>query len=383
MDSLEEKSPTSVQGLGNGEGVLPGGEGRRSGLGGRCDCSAIVGVSQAIQEICRKVSKMGSAQCPVLITGESGTGKELVARSLHKNSPRHEAPMVTVNCAAIPATLVESELFGHVRGAFTDAVKDKPGLIEEAAGGTLFLDEIGELSLETQSKLLRMLDQGEFRRVGDTGVKRPEVRILAATNKDLWQEVEAGRFREDLFYRLKVLSIHIPPLRERREDIPVLARYFLKKHTQKQGRTGLIITSAAMAALMNYEWPGNVRELEHLIEYAVVMAEGPVITLSDLPLQQNTAETSLRLSIPTESFDLKEAVRKAAHAVEAKLIQCALQAADFNHTHAAVLLGISRRALLYKLNEHRFDRRGVKEAAQRITSQEVAVYTYNSRSGNR
>lgn len=363
MYGLEEKSPASVQGLGNGEGMLSGGEGWRGGLGGRCDCSAIVGVSPAVQEVCRKVSKMGPARCAILITGESGTGKELVARSLHQNSPRREAPMVVVNCAAIPANLMESELFGHVRGAFTDAVKDKPGLIEEAAGGTLFLDEISELSVEMQSKLLRALEQGEFRRVGDTVIQRPEVRIVAATNKDLRREVEAGRFRADLFYRLKVLSIHIPPLRERREDIPVLARYFLEKHIQAHSGIPLTITPEAVAALTVYEWSGNVRELSHMIEYAVVMAEGTVIDVSDLLLEQNTTETTLCISSPTAAFGLKDAVHRATYAVEAELIACALQTANFNHTHAARLLGISRRALLYKLNERRLDRRGVKEVA--------------------
>ncbi|MBI2504637.1 MAG: sigma-54-dependent Fis family transcriptional regulator [Candidatus Latescibacteria bacterium] len=373
MISLEEKDLVSAQALGERGGRKTDGERGCRGVKSQCDCSTIVGVSPAVQEICRKVSKMGPARCAILITGESGTGKELVARSLHHNSPRREAPMVVVNCAAIPANLMESELFGHVRGAFTDAVKDKPGLIEAAAGGTLFLDEISELSLEMQSKLLRALEQGEFRRVGDTLIHRPEVRIVAATNKDLRREVEEGRFRADLFYRLKVLSIHIPSLRERREDIPVLARYFLEKHTQAHSGIPLTITPEAVAALTVYEWPGNVRELSHMIEYAVVMAEGAVIDVSDLLLEQTTPATGLCISIPMGSFGLKDAVHRATYAVEAELIARALQTANFNHTYAARLLGISRRALLYKLNERRLDQSGVKEAAQQITSQEVAT----------
>src|SRR5512138_3036987 len=244
----------------------------------------LVGPSDAMQAVLRQVRKLAPQRTTVLITGESGTGKELVARALHDLSPRAACPFVAVNCGAIPAELIESELFGHVKGAFTDAVRNKKGLVAEADGGTLFLDEVGELPLAMQVKLLRFLQEEEVRPVGDTRSTRVDVRVVAATARDLARAVEAGQLREDLYWRLNVVTLQLPALRDRLEDIPALAAHFLARYARLRPElSGLSFTEGAMSALRAHRWPGNVRELEHAVERAVVLADGPVIGEEDLP----------------------------------------------------------------------------------------------------
>lgn len=243
----------------------------------------IVGRTPAMREVFELIARVCRTDCTVLILGESGTGKELVARAIHKNSPRRDKPLITVNCGAIPENLLESELFGHVRGAFTGADRDKAGILQEADGGTVFLDEIGEMPLTTQVKLLRFLQYGEIRRVGENKPIHVDVRLIAATNVDLEKAVARGRFRQDLYYRLNVVTIYLPPLRERKEDIPLLAHHFLRKFSEKTGKRVEGIDPKAMEAMMRYDWPGNVRELENAIERAVVLTRSDTIGLDDLP----------------------------------------------------------------------------------------------------
>src|SRR5262245_31044680 len=243
----------------------------------------LVGQSAAIKHIYAVVEKVANTPSTVLITGESGTGKELFARALHENSSRHAGPFIKINCAAIPKTLMESELFGYDKGAFTGAVGAKPGRFELAHGGTLFLDEIGEIPVEMQVKLLRVLQESEFERVGGIKTIKVDVRLVTATNRDLQQEIGAGTFRDDLFYRLNVVPIHIPPLRERREDIPLLAEHFLAKFNERLKKQVGSISPEAFERLVAYHWPGNIRELENLMERTILFCEGPAIGVSDLP----------------------------------------------------------------------------------------------------
>jgi two-component system response regulator AtoC len=285
----------------------------------------------------------------VLITGESGTGKELVARALHYNSDRSQNPFIAVNCGAIPENLLESELFGHAKGAFTDAIRTKKGLFEEADGGTLFLDEIGELPGQLQVKLLRVLQEGEIRRIGESKPIQIDVRIVAATVKDLQKEVNEGRFREDLFYRLNVLPLHIPPLRERREDIPLLVHHFIRKYNQAMNKNVKDLDHRAMETLMGYKWYGNVRELENTIERAIVLSEKNNIESDSLPAEiQGYKQGSQADTLPDEEYSIK----KASKSLETNLIKKALKKMKGNHTHAARLLEISHRALLYKIKEY-------------------------------
>ena len=300
------------------------------------------------------VKKVADYKTTVLITGESGTGKELIARSLHYNGGRGSKAFVAVNCGAIPENLLESEFFGHVKGAFTDAVRNKKGLFEEAEGGTLFLDEIGELPFHLQVKLLRVLQEEEVMRIGDTKPIRVSVRIVAATVKDLAREVREGRFREDLFYRLNVLPIHLPPLRERPEDIPALSSHFLGKYKEKHGIKVGSVSPEALKQLMDYTWPGNVRELENAIERSVLLSEGENITVSALPpavrgkVVSASPETILKTGISADNLSIK----KASRAMEEELIKRALEKSHANRTHAAELLELSHRALLYKIKEY-------------------------------
>lgn len=316
-----------------------------------CDCSCLIGVSPVLREICQTVGKVADTRSPVLVVGESGTGKELIARSVHYNSPRREQPMVTVNCGAIPQDLLESELFGHTKGAFTGAVSAKRGLLEEAAGSTLFLDEIGELDPDLQVKLLRVIEEGEFRRVGDNRTVKVDFRVVAATNKNLEAEISAGHFRDDLYYRLNVVCIRVPPLRERREDIPVLARHFLEKYARIHGRKVEGVSDAAMKMLMSWTWPGNVRELEHVIERAVVLGDDRIIQPCDLPFGEEK-ERAVRVEIPPRRMNLKETLDEVVCLTEQVLIHRALRQTDSNHSRASRLLGISRRTLLYKLKRY-------------------------------
>jgi two-component system, NtrC family, response regulator AtoC len=313
----------------------------------------IVSKNEKMQKIFEVVKKVAPYKSTILIMGESGTGKELVARALHYSSDRSQRPFIPVNCGAIPENLLESELFGHAKGAFTDAIRTKKGLFEEADGGTLFLDEIGELPLSLQVKLLRVLQDGEIRRVGEGKPIQVDVRIVAATAKELIKEVNEGRFREDLFYRLNVFPVHLPPLRERKEDIPLLANHFIKKFSQDIGKYVTGIHPRALEALINYRWFGNVRELENTIERAMVLADRSEIERENLPMEIQGYHENIPLpSVPEEEYSIK----KASKAMEINLIQKALKKTKGNHTHASKLLEISHRALLYKIKEY-----GIKE----------------------
>jgi two-component system response regulator AtoC len=323
----------------------------RTELAGEYRLENLVGASDAMAEVLRQVRKVAPIKTTVLLSGESGTGKELVARALHELSPRAAMPFVAVNCGAIPAELVESELFGHVKGAFTDATRNKKGLALEADGGTLFLDEIGELPLPLQVKLLRFLQEEELRPVGDTRSLRVDVRVVAATARDLGPAVARGQFREDLYYRLNVVGIRLPPLRERPGDIPALARHFLARYRcLRPGEPIEAISDDAMAALESYRWPGNVRELEHAIERAAVLCDGPVIREDDLPepVRGGPGSPAAAPALPDGSLSVKRAIR----AVEEQLIRRALAQTNGNRTRAAELLELSYRALLYKMKEY-------------------------------
>ncbi|MCZ6676558.1 MAG: sigma-54 dependent transcriptional regulator [Candidatus Poribacteria bacterium] len=311
----------------------------------------IIGVSPPIKAVFSRLRKVIDTESTVLITGESGTGKELIARAIHYNSPRRESPMITINCSSIPAELLESELFGHAKGAFTGATGVKKGLFEEASGSTLFLDEIGELPPALQVKLLRAIQEGEIRRVGDNQPIEVDLRIIAATNRDLEKAVEQGEFREDFYYRLNVVSIHLPRLRHRREDIPLLAKHFLAKFTETHNRSIRMIAPDAMEALMNYSWPGNIRELQNAIEQAVVMCDSEIIQPEDLPDKVHFSDAKVHVIIPENQFDLKGLLNEVLEQTESQLINRALELTEGNRTKAAELLGISRRGLLYKLKE--------------------------------
>jgi transcriptional regulator with PAS, ATPase and Fis domain len=296
----------------------------------------------------------------VLITGESGTGKELIASALHGASSRRDKPFIKINCAAIPHNLLESELFGYERGAFTGAVTSKPGRFELADGGTLFLDEIGEIPVEMQVKLLRALQEGEFERVGGIKTTRVDVRLIAATNRDLQAEIEAGRFRKDLYYRLAVVPISLPALRERRSDIPMLARHFVEKYNRKLNKRIEDIADDAMVLLQAYPWPGNIRELENLIERVLLFADGPFITAKDLPdpVRQGAGVHASSPAAPPPSVEapaseagLKDIVRMKAAELEKDLITKALEETGGNVTRAAKKLQISRKSLQTKMKE--------------------------------
>jgi len=308
--------------------------------------ASLVGDGEAMQRLRATIEQIAKTRSTVLILGESGTGKELVARAVHDASPRRGKRFVAVNCAAIPAALLESELFGHKRGAFTDAVRDKPGLFEDADGGTLFLDEVGELPLALQAKLLRALQEGEIRRVGDNASIKVDVRLVAATLRDLSEDVAAGRFREDLYYRLNVLPVRIPPLRERSEDIPQLARFFAQRHAARHKLGEVELPEPVIETLRRQPWPGNVRELENVIERALVLADGPAI---DMPF----LGTVMNVQHETSATDEDElSIKKATRDLEQDLIRRALGVTGGNRTNAAKLLEISHRALLYKMKEY-------------------------------
>ncbi len=319
-------------------------------LRGRYRIEGIVAESGKMQEVLSVVHRAAPSSATVILRGESGTGKELIARAIHYQSPRAEGPLVKVNCAALPEGLLESELFGHVRGAFTGAVADKPGRFEAAHGGTIFLDEIGDVTLGVQAKLLRVLQEKEFERVGSNRPLSVDVRVVAATNQDLESAVREKRFREDLYFRLNVVSIHIPPVRERREDILPLAEAFLKKYAAENAKTVRGLTREARHALLAYDYPGNVRELENAIERAVVLARSDVIDLDDLPLAFH--DVAARPVAAPEADSLPAQLE----ALERRLIEDALSRAGGVQTRAAEFLGIGERALRYKL--HRLGLKG-------------------------
>jgi DNA-binding NtrC family response regulator len=313
----------------------------------RFDHYGIIGRSRAMQEVIRRAELVAETKSTVLITGETGTGKELVARAIHDRSAQRDMPLIKVNCAAIPETLLESELFGHVRGAFTGATTTKKGKFALADGGTIFLDEIGTMNPTLQSKLLRVLQEREIEPLGSERSERIDVRVIAATNRDLRQMVADGKFQEDLFYRLNVIPIEIPPLRDRRDDIPALVEHFVSKHAQRTGRRIEKMEDGVLAGLQQYDWPGNVRELENTIERAVVLAAGAAITAQAISVlgaitQQTSGLPSLRL-------------RQNIEWVERETIRRALDSSGGVKKDAAELMGISQRALSYYLAKYRLE----------------------------
>jgi two-component system, NtrC family, response regulator AtoC len=309
----------------------------------------ILAKSTVMMSVFRTIAKIADYKTTVLISGESGVGKELVARAIHKRSSRQGGNFVPVNCGAIPENLLESELFGHKKGAFTDAISDRHGLFEEAHKGTLFLDEIGELPLGLQVKLLRVLEDEKIRRLGDSKDVQVDVRIVAATHRDLLAESQKGRFREDLFYRLNVLPIHVPPLRDRREDIPLLIDYFVVKNNARLNMEIRGLDTEARRLLYEYAWPGNVRELENTIERAMVLAEGDRLMASDLPDRLREAQNPVQMQLATGELSVKKTTR----IIEEILIRRALQKTKGNRTRAAEILEISHRALLYKIKDYK------------------------------
>ena len=320
----------------------------------RFDLDAMVGESQAMRQIAAAVRKVAATDTTVLVLGESGTGKELIARALHDLSPRRSGPFVTVNCAALAEGLLESELFGHEKGAFTGAIRRKLGRFELADGGTIFLDEIGEISPAVQTKLLRVLQEREVQRVGGDETVRVDVRVVSATNRDLAQMVREGRFREDLYYRLHIVPITLPPLRERPEDIGLLADHFVRKHAPRINRKVRGTTQEARKQLLRYRWPGNVRELENAIEQALVFCEGEEIGVADLPQTLGAPRNDAVLSLPGGELSLTEVLED----LERQLIARAYEKAKGVKTETARLLGIKTSALYYKLEKYGFIQKG-------------------------
>ncbi len=318
----------------------------------RVDFAHLVGISDEMQEVFDVVRRVAGAEATVLITGESGTGKELIARAVHGGSERRAGPFVPVNCAAIPADLLESELFGHVKGAFTGAVRDRPGKFEQANGGTLFLDEVGELPVELQPKLLRALQEREVEPVGGSTCK-VDVRVVAATNRDVEAAMKDGTFREDLYYRLAVIPVHLPALRERHSDIPLLVKHFVKKHG---GGEPVAVSDQAMEALIAYGWPGNVRELENAVERMILLRRGDAIGYDDLPPKIRRPERALCggvLNLPDEGYSLEE--------LEKEAVLEALRRNGWNQTRAAAFLRTPRHTLIYRMEKY-----GIQKPETRI-----------------
>jgi len=322
----------------------------RSQLEERYRFDGIVGRSQSMRQLFQMLETVAGTSSTILITGETGTGKELVARAIHHNSARRNHRFVALNCGAIPETLLEAELFGHVRGAFTGAVATRQGRLEQAHRGTLFLDEIGTMSASLQAKLLRALQEREFERLGDSQPIRVDVRVIAATNSDLEQMIDDGAFRKDLYYRLNVIPIHLPPLSDRRDDIPLLVKSFLQKLSQKNepARTDVVFSQEAMRRLMAHDWPGNIRQLENIVERALAMTPGRrQIEVSDLPTELQTdgeTENSVEVVLPEGGVDLQQYVQE----IERQLIRSSLERTDGNKRKAAELLNIKRTTLVEK-----------------------------------
>ncbi len=319
----------------------------REEVGSPTGVEGIVGASRAMEEVLQKVRLVAPTRMNVLITGESGTGKELVARAIHRLSPRRDRSFLPLNCAAIPEALLESELFGYEKGAFTGATGDRPGKLESAEGGTLFLDEVGDVSPGIQAKLLRAIEQKEVMRVGGSQVLRVDVRILAATNRDLKARVEENAFREDLFYRLNVFGIVVPPLRDRREDIPRLCEHFLGRIAQENGMPPKVLSPAALRAMLAFRWPGNVRQLRNALETATLVSQGDAIEPGDLP-----PEVTHAVLPPTASGPIPLPPSRTLTEIERDAIRDALGKTGGNKTHAAKLLGIGVRTLHRKVKEY-------------------------------
>ena len=323
----------------------------------------IIGQTQKMKEIYDIIDKVADSPSTVLITGESGTGKELIAAALHNNSSRRARPFIKINCAAIPRELVESELLGHEKGAFTGAINTKPGRFELADSGTLFLDEIGEIPVDMQVKLVRVIQENEFERVGGVQSLRVNVRLVVATNRDLKKEVDEGRFRDDLYYRLNVVHIHLPPLRDRREDIPFLVRHFIEKFNKKLDRAMIGISAGALNMILNYRWPGNIRELENVIERCILFADGEQIEEEDIPEQVAERSTTAPAVVAIdEDASMKDIVKLATAELEKDLIVKALKETGGNVTRAAKRLKISRKSLQNKMKEF-----GLREEEPRPT----------------
>jgi two-component system, NtrC family, response regulator AtoC len=336
--------------------------------------AVVFGRSEAMQNLRERLSKVACANVPVLIQGESGTGKDIIARMIHGLSPWKSGPFVKVNCPAIPGTLLESELFGYEKGAFTGAYGSKPGRVEMAHRGTLFLDEISELDLALQSKLLQLLQDGQFCRIGAQEDKRVEVRVVCATNRQLEVEIESGTFRQDLFYRINVVNLHMPPLRERRGDIEELVDYFLEYYNRKYNCRAKAISPDLMSVLQKYHWPGNIRELENLVKRYVILGNEDVISSDLVTREQEYFNPDINLDGP---ISLKKLTRQAVRELERKIILKVLQANHWNRKQAARALSISYRALLYKIRDaglppNRSTRRR-PEASDALVSQEVAA----------
>uniref|UniRef100_A0A831U6L9 Sigma-54-dependent Fis family transcriptional regulator n=1 Tax=Geobacter metallireducens TaxID=28232 RepID=A0A831U6L9_GEOME len=316
----------------------------REELSEREEFRSIIGISRPMEEVFRVIDRVADTDATVLITGESGTGKELVARAIHGKSSRRAAPFVAINCAAIPRDLLESELFGHVKGAFTGAVRDKEGRFQQAEGGTLFLDEVGELPVELQSKLLRALQEKEVQPVGGARTARLDVRVVAATNADLEEAIADGRFREDLYYRLSVIPVHLPPLRERKEDIPLLVRHFAAKH----GGASVVFPPETLAVMAAYGWPGNVRELENTVERMLIMRNGDTIPPDDLPEKVRRGRQPQRecqvINLPDEGYSLEQ--------LEREIVVEALERNNWNQSSAARFLRIPRHTLIYRMEKY-------------------------------
>jgi DNA-binding NtrC family response regulator len=317
----------------------------RKEVQGRYRFENIIGKSAKMREIFEIIAHISDLPANVLILGESGTGKELIARAIHRHSARSERPFVPLNCAAIPETLLESELFGHVRGAFTDARKDRRGLFQEANGGVLFLDEISEIPLNLQAKLLRIIEDKEVRPLGANQSEKVDARLVSACNRDLEQLVQEGRFRQDLYYRLNVIRIALPPLRQRPEDIPMLVEHFMGKFAAQANRKIEGIEQDALAALMNYRWPGNVRELEHTIERAALLGKGSNLSLRDLPLPLLEHDDDAVTEAAAKSYTLRD--------LERQYIMRVMETTNGNKTEAARILGVDRTTLYRKLEEYK------------------------------
>lgn len=318
----------------------------KQSLRSRYSFKNIVGKGVAMQQVFQLISQVAPSRSTVLIHGESGTGKELVAKAIHSSSPRADAPFMTINCGNIPSELLESELFGHVRGAFTGAASSKKGLFEAADGGSLFLDEVGTLPVEMQAKLLRVIQEREFRRLGGLESIKVDVRIIAATNRDLQEAVRQGTFRDDLFYRLNVIAIKLPPLRERSEDIPLLVDHFIKKYSEENNKDASAIEPSAMKALMDYDWPGNVRELENVVERAIVLSSGKPITIDLFPKNLTAGfPPAPKRTTAADAIPLKERVSE----YEKSLILDALETTRWNQKKAAEILLVNTTTLSEKL----------------------------------
>jgi two-component system nitrogen regulation response regulator NtrX len=315
----------------------------------------LIAQSRAMQPVLEIIARVGPSDANVLITGENGTGKELVARALHRQSPRARKPFVEVNCAAIPGELIESELFGHMKGSFTGAIQDRTGKFEQADGGTLFLDEVGDMSLAAQAKVLRVLQDGDVTRIGGTKPRKVDVRVIAATNKKLEDEISAGRFREDLYYRLNVVPIHVPPLRERREDIPQLVGHFLSQFAGQDGVASRTIDPAAIERLAAFDWPGNVRELRNTIERLLILSPGPRVSLADVDrLTGARASASGGLGGLEDSKTFEEFKLSAERA----FLVVKLRQNDWNVAETARVLGMPRSNLYKKIERHGLAREG-------------------------